>query len=88
MRKKLITVGTIIFLVIILNFTNVLNKHKVQENITVIADSSKKLGSVWYVNDLILDPSFKRGFENPKVGDSVDIGLNDEGIVIDWKVNN
>lgn len=88
MRRALIIVGTIITLVVMLNLTNILNKPKVQENITITAHSSEKLGSVWYVNDLILDPSFKRGLANPKVGDNVEIGLNEEGIVVDWGVNN
>lgn len=88
MRKAVITVGIIIVLTVVFNSSNTLNKPKVQESITITADSSQKLGSVWYVNDLILDPSFKRGFSNPKVGDSVDIGMDDKGIVVDWKVNN
>lgn len=88
MRKLLIIGGTMIALVIVLNLTNILNKPRVQESITITANSSEKIGSVWYVNDMILDPSFKRGFLNPRVGDSIDIGLDDEKIVIDWKVNN
>lgn len=88
MRTSFITIGLLIAFVIVINFSNIFYKTKVQETITITADSSEKLGSVWYVNDLILDPSFKRGFSNPRVGDNVDIGLNEEGIVIDWKVNN
>lgn len=80
--------GLMLALIIVVNVTNTLNKHKVQESTTIIVDKSVKQGSVWYVNDMILDLSFKRGFFNPQMGDNLEIGLDVEGRVVDWKVNN
>lgn len=89
MRKVLMVGGAILALVIVLNLaSNIPNKPEVQKNTTIVAKKAEKLGNSWYVNDIMLDRSFKRGFSKPEVGDSIDLGLDDKGRVVDWKINN
>lgn len=54
----------------------------------IIARTVEKFGSGWYVNGMFLDKAAKHGLWNPKVGDNIDIMLDNKNRVVGWKVNN
>lgn len=81
-KESIIVGGTIILLV----FNLYPKDSAIQEKTNIEAKHVEKVGSVWYVDNIILDQSFKQGIWNPKGGDTIDLELNKDGWVVGWKV--
>lgn len=81
-KERIIVGGTIILLA----FNFYPRESAVQEKTNIVAQHVEKVGNVWYVDNIILDQSFKQGIWNPKGGDRIDLELNKDGWVVGWKV--
>ena len=58
-----------------------------EEETTVVAEYVQEFGNSWYVDEILLQKSFKSGMWNPKTGDSINLKLDSEGRVVGWKKN-
>ncbi len=82
-KKAIIISGAIIALVLAFNLMST-KKYKVHEETTVVAGYVQEHGSSWYVDDILLQKTFKSGIWNPKTGDSIDLKLDEKDRVVGW----
>ena len=85
-KKVLIISGAIIALFLAFNLMSDEKKYKVHEKTTVVAGYVQEFGNSWYVDEILLQKSFKSGIWKPKTGDSINLKLDSEGRVVGWKV--
>ena len=85
-KKVLIISGAVIALFLAFNLMSDAKKYKVDEETTVVAGYVQEFGNSWYVDEILLQKSFKSGMWNPKTGDSINLKLDSEGRVVGWKV--
>lgn len=85
-KKMLIIGGAIMALFFVFNSISDAKKYKVHEETTVVAGYVQEFGSSWYVDDILLQKTFKSGIRNPKAGDNIDLKLDSDGRVVNWKV--
>jgi len=85
-KKVPIISGAVIALFLAFNLMSDAKKYKVDEETTVVAGYVQEFGNSWYVDEILLQKSFKSGMWNPKTGDSINLKLDSEGRVVGWKV--